>query len=453
MPFASDKIAALATPAGSSALAVVRASGPRLAELTEKIFGGVPLPRMARHADYRDESGQLLDDVVFTYFAEPKSYTGEDLLEISCHGNPFIAQKILEDLYARGCRPAEPGEFTKRAYLNGRMSLSQAEAVIDLIRARSERSLAAANAQLRGALGREMESLSALLISVLASVEAYIDFPEEDLPPEDCVRLQRDLTILQERTRRLVATNHYGTILRDGIKLVILGESNVGKSSLLNRLIGHERALVSPDPGTTRDYLEEPIIIGRHALRLIDTAGLNSSPSPLEHRGMVKTFEQSAAADLYLWVIDSTLSVPEIPFAIESRLLATNTILVFNKIDLLSDNAIEKLGHPRAFLTVRLSALDGRGVDALQEAIAQLVSAHEVNIDGAPIAINARHTNSLSAALFSLQNAQNNLSRNDDKELMASELRLALIAYGEVSGGFNDDLVLNKLFSSFCVGK
>ena len=453
MSFASDCIAALATPVGVSALAVVRASGPGRAGLTEKIFGGSPLPRIARHADYRDVSGQLIDDVVFIHYAGPKSYTGENLLEISCHGNPFIAQKILEDLYARGCRPAEPGEFTKRAYLNGRIDLSQAEAVIDLIRARSERALAAANTQLRGALGREMESLNALLVNILANVEAYIDFPEEDLPPEDLQRMQQDLAALRERTQRLIATNHYGAILRDGIKTVILGEPNAGKSSLLNRLIGQERALVGPDPGTTRDYLEESILIGQHSLRLIDTAGLNSCPSPLERRGIAKTLEQSALADLYLWVVDSTLPFSEIPQAIRARLRTSNAIVVFNKIDLLPEDTASRLADKGDFACVRLSALSGQGIDKLCAAIVRLITLNDCAIDGELIAINARHANSLATALACIRNAQENLTSNAFKELLASDLRLALAAFSEVSGKPNDAAVLDKLFSSYCIGK
>ena len=210
MSFTSDTIAALATPAGTAALALVRASGPQTGELTGKIFGGTLLPRAARHAEYFDVRGVLIDDVLFTYFAGPHSFTGEDTLEISCHGNPFIAQKILEDLLARGCRQAEPGEFTKRAFLHGRMDLSQAEAVMDLIRARGDRALAVANQQLRGALGRQMDELIARLIRILAQIEAYIDFPDEDLPPEDRQLMLRELDELLAGTGRLLATSHYG---------------------------------------------------------------------------------------------------------------------------------------------------------------------------------------------------------------------------------------------------
>jgi tRNA modification GTPase len=446
----SDTIAALATPVGTSAIAVVRASGPLCAELARGIFGVSPPPRVATHGDYRDVRGGLVDDVLGTFFAGPNSFTGEDTLEISCHGNPFIAQKILEDLLARGCRPAEAGEFTKRAFLNGRMDLSQAEAVMDLIHARSERALAAANQQLRGALGRQMEGLISQLVSILAVVEAYIDFPEEDLPAENRQELLGQLERLQAATARLLATSHYGTMLRDGIKTVILGEPNAGKSSLLNRLVGRERALVSPEPGTTRDYLEERIVVGPHALRLIDTAGLNATPSPLERRGMDKTLEQAAQADLFLWVLDRTRPLPALPSSAAGQLTPANTLVVLNKADLAVAVAA---AAPAGYRQVAVSALTGAGFDELRAQVVRLADAFQVGVGEDLVAINARHAHALAEARQCLDDAAGKLRGADATELVASDLRGALDAFGRISGKVDNEQVLDRLFATFCIGK
>jgi tRNA modification GTPase len=450
MSFLGDTIAALATPVGTSAIAVVRASGPQTAALVRAIFGDPPPPRLARHADYRDHDGVLVDDVLFTFFAGPNSFTGEDTVEISCHGNAFIAQKILEDLLARGCRPAEAGEFSKRAFLNGRMDLSQAEAVMDLIHARSERALAAANQQLRGALGRQMESLNSRLVNILAKIEAYVDFPEEDLPPEDQRAVLQQLEDLFTGTSRLLATNHYGELLREGIKTVILGEPNAGKSSLLNQLAGHDRALVSPEGGTTRDYLEERVAMGAHWLRLIDTAGLNPTPSSLEKRGIDKTFEQAGGADLFLWVIDSSRPLPALPGSLAARMTPANTIAVFNKIDLPPAPRGEL---PRAFPVVDISALQGTGLVDLQAAVTNLVELFRVETGDDLVAINARHAHALGLAKDSLLTAGQKLRDCAPSELVASDLRVALDAFGEVSGKIENERILDQLFASFCIGK
>jgi tRNA modification GTPase len=450
MSYPTDTIAALATPVGTSALAVVRASGPQAGALVQAIFGETPLPRAARHADYRDAAGVLVDDVVFTWFAGPNSFTGEDAVEISSHGNPFIAQKILGDLLTRGCRPAEPGEFSKRAFLNGRLDLSQAEAVMDLINARSERALAAANQQLRGALGRQMNDLTTRLIAILAQIEAYIDFPDEDLPPEDRQTVLRELDGLLTGTNRLLATSHYGTLLRDGIKTVIIGEPNAGKSSLLNRLVGRDRALVSPEPGTTRDYLEERLQLGGHWLRLIDTAGLNPTAAALEQRGIEKTLEQAAEADLFLWVIDASAPLPVLPTALMQRLTPQNTIAVFNKVDL-PPKITGAL--PQPFTRVSLSALHVTGLDSLQAAIASQADAFQTQMGDDLIAINARHASALELARVSLEFAKVKLETNASSELVASDLRFVMASFGEIAGKIDNERMLDQLFASFCIGK
>lgn len=448
--FSTDNIAALATPVGTSAIAVVRATGGGIRRVVEEIFGAVPAPRLAQHADYRAKSGTLLDDVLFTFFAAPHSYTGEDTLEISCHGNPFIAQKLLEDLLERGCRAAEPGEFTRRAFLNGRLDLSQAEAVMDLIHARSERALAAANQQLRGSLGRRMEELIGLTLGCLAQLEAYIDFPEEDLPPENRAAVLEQLERLQAGVARLRATGRYGEVLRSGLRTVIIGEPNAGKSSLLNRLVGRERALVSPEPGTTRDYLEELLTVGPHVLRLVDTAGLNAAPTALERRGMEKTIEQAAEADLFLWIIDSTRPAPRsLPELNGVRWDERNTVAVLNKSDLVPDAPAGHLPCP----TVRVSALTGMGVEDLVRVLVERADGLRAEVGDEIVAINARHEDALRRAAQAVAEARVSLAEGHSIELVASSLRGALACLGEISGRIDNERMLDVLFASFCIGK
>lgn len=446
----NDMIAALATPVGTAAIAVVRASGSGVAALTRSIFDDIPPARMVSRADYRDANGTLVDDVVFTYFAAPNSYTGEDTVEISCHGNPYIAQRMLEDLFARGCRPAEAGEFTKRAFLNGRMDLSQAEAVMDLIHARSERALAAANQQLRGSLGRHMQGLIDRLVAALAQIEAYIDFPEEDLPAENRQGVLRALDELLLATRQLIATSHYGSVLREGIRTVIVGEPNAGKSSLLNRLVGHERALVSAEPGTTRDYLEEGVVVGSHFLRLVDTAGLNPRATSLEERGIQKTFEQAAQADLFLWVIDSTAPRPSLPRALTDAMTPANTVAVFNKSDL-----PQPPSHVAdvTFPAVHVSALRGAGFDKLGIAIQSIAESFRAEVGDELIALNARHARALECALDGLKEARFLVEKNKPIELISNCLRLTMDSYGEIAGRVDNERILDQLFSRFCIGK
>ena len=471
MPGHTDTIVALATPAGTAAIAVVRASGPACAALAREIFclPVPPPPRVAQHADYRDQTGALVDDVLATFFQAPNSYTGEDSLEISCHGNPFIAQKILADLFARDCRPAEPGEFTKRAFLNGRLALDQAEAVMDLIHARSERALTAAQQQLRGALGRRMAALTDALLGELARVEAYIDFPEDDLPAEDRSVLRAALEKIVADTARLLATQRYGALLRDGIKTVIIGEPNAGKSSLLNRLAGHERALVSPEPGTTRDFIEERVPAGPHWLRLTDTAGLNPAPGPIERLGIAKTHERAATADLLLLVLDATRPAPPLPPDIAAALRPETTLVVLNKCDLLSPELVERVaeaGNPgrSGFIpdvsginpdlrAIAVSALTGAGVDNLLAEIVRRADALRDDTGEDLVAINARHAHALDRAQSALRDALAKFADAAPAELLASDLRECLAAYGDIAGKVDNEQMLDRLFATFCIGK
>jgi tRNA modification GTPase len=448
----SDRIVALATPAGISALALLRVSGGDLRALAEVCLGLTPAPRAARLARYRDREGAVLDEVVATYFPAPRSYTGEDVLELSCHGNPFIVQRMLEDLQARGCRPALPGEFTQRAFLNGRMDLTQAEAVMEVIAARSERALAAAQAQLGGALGRQMAALVDALVGAAARIEAQLDFPEDDLPAEDRAEIAAILERVAAGAAQLLATRRYGDLLREGIRTVIVGEPNAGKSSLLNQLVGLDRALVSPEPGTTRDYIEERVVLGPHSLRLIDTAGLNPAPSPLEARGMGHTREQARQADLLLLVLDVNRPTPAFVGESGDLFRAEQTVVVLNQIDRL--DGTERAVPPPGLPVVRISALTGAGLGELRDAIVRTADRWQPAEIGADrIAINARHAQALEDGLQCLANARALLAAHGASELIASEIRGALAACGEIAGRIDHERVLDRLFATFCIGK
>jgi tRNA modification GTPase len=400
-----------------------------------------------------DRGGLVVDDVVATLFAGPNSYTGEDSLEISCHGSPYIAQRILADLFARGCRPARPGEFTQRAFLNGRMDLSQAEAVMDLIHARSERALAAAQQVLRGALGRHLAELADGIVGVLATVEAYIDFPDEDLPPEDRRELEGRLALVLKGTDQLLATERTGVLLREGIRTVILGETNAGKSSLLNRMVGSERAIVSPEPGTTRDFIEERITVGPHGLCLVDTAGLNPDATGIEGLGVAKTIERASEADLFLLVLDATRAAPPLPRELRDRITSSNTLVVLNKSDLLADRNRPVAVPPAGFPVVAVSALNGDGFGPLVGELARLADCLQTTVGDERIAINVRHAHYLTEAHGCLTDALAKIANSGPVELLASDLRGALRALGEISGKVDNEHMLDQLFASFCIGK
>jgi tRNA modification GTPase len=452
MPRHHDTIAAPATPAGTSALALIRISGPDTRAVAAGALGVAPLPRVATHGDYRDLGGTVVDDVVATLFVAPHSYTGDDSLEISCHGSPFIVQKILADLLSRGCRPAGPGEFTQRAFLNGRMDLSQAEAVMDLINARSDRALAAARAVLDGALGRHMQALIDGILGALATVEAYIDFPDEDLPPEDRKALLGRLASVLKGTDQLLATQRTGVLLREGIMTVILGEPNAGKSSLLNRMVGSERAIVSPEPGTTRDFIEERINAGPHGLRLVDTAGLNAAATGIEALGVAKTLERAACADLFILVLDASRPAPPLAPTLADRIQPNNTVVVLNKTDLLGAGGPAAV-PPEGFRVVALSARTGDHIGTLIEEMARLADRIQETVGEERIAINVRHAHYLSEARTAVAAAIAKVEGAGAIELLASDLRSALAAFGEISGKVDNERMLDQLFASFCIGK
>jgi tRNA modification GTPase len=438
-----DTIAAISTAFGEGAIAVLRLSGPRAVEIADGVFRGKrPVGDLAprvQHLGAVCDGEQKLDDVLLTVFRAPHSYTGENVVEIACHGGVLVSRRILEALLRHGARSAEPGEFTQRAYLHHKMDLTQAEAVMDLISAQTDLAMRAAREQLEGRLGERISALREALIELLAHVEACIDFPDEDIDPATGDVLLAKLEAVQRDIDDLLSTAERGKVLREGVRTVIYGAPNVGKSSLLNLLLGHERAIVSARPGTTRDVIEETINLRGLPIRLIDTAGVRESDDEIEREGMKRTRQELARADLALHVFDA--SQPSLEKG------EGGGLVVLNKADLGE--------HPgwSAVQGVRISCLQGEGIDALADAIVARVTGGGATHRDWSLAINARHADCLWRARRFAEAARQALTDGLSPEFVAEELRGALEAVGEVVGKADSEEILGKIFSTFCIGK
>lgn len=445
-----DTITALATPPGEGALAVIRISGARALAVADAIFRGRAVPsaadeRRVLFGRVSDSLGEIIDEVLLTVFRNPRSYTGEDLVEISGHGGSLVASRVLAAVLAAGARMARPGEFTERAFLNGKLDLTQAEAVMDLISAQTPRAARAAAGQLEGRLGEEIQALRSEMLEGVAHLEAFIDFPEEGIDPDSGGVLRRRMEKIADHLKRLLATADEGRLLREGISLALCGAPNAGKSSLLNRLLGTERAIVSATPGTTRDTIEESASLGGYPFRVIDTAGLRETADPVEREGVVRARHAAEQADLRLHLVDAAALEGDVTALFEDELL------VFNKVDLVPDRSELPHSHVPALM---ISCQSGEGMEGLVAAILKKITGRhegEPAPDGA--AINARHQECLKRAASALATALALLEAGEPPELVAVELRASLSAVGEVVGEAGTEEILGKIFSSFCIGK
>lgn len=437
-----DTIAAVATPPGSGALAVVRLSGKQAREMARVCTGCCLQPRRATLVRLRDEAGAVLDEAVATLFVAPASFTGEDTVEFSCHGGVLVTQRVLQRLFACGARPAEPGEFSRRAFENGRLDLTQAEAIMDIISASSDLALRAAQNQLQGAISRQVEAAEDELLGIAAHLTAYIDFPDEDIEPASLLSLQEGLASVAKRLRHLLQTADTGRFLREGVRTAIVGAPNVGKSSLLNLLLGYERAIVSETAGTTRDTIEESVSLGGLCLRLIDTAGLRESDDELELAGMERSRRAGASADLLLEVADAS----QAPVGNYLPETGAHRLLILNKCDLPE--------HPGwvGKEALRLSCRTGEGREALEQTLSTLFL-HESGEGDTLAAINTRHRYALQEALDALVRAGESLSAGESPELTDIDLREALDALGSITGRLDTEDILERVFSTFCLGK
>jgi len=452
-----DTIAAIATPLGEGALAVIRLSGKDAFAIADKVFvpGGKTNSKISSAPTHTIQYGHIvqnghtLDEVLAAVMRAPRTFTREDVVEFTCHGGVLTAKMVLDAALAAGARPAEPGEFTKRAFLNGRIDLTQAEAVADLIAARTELAVAAANEQLAGKLSQRINEARDQMMLTLAHIEAHIDFPDEDIAPDTHAqlleRLHRAVVFMDE----LLRTANEGQVLRRGIRAAIIGRPNAGKSSLLNQLLGHERAIVSAIPGTTRDTIEETANIRGIPVVFIDTAGLREASDEIEVEGIRRSRTSLERAELVLHVLDN--SEPLTP-ADENYLRESATkkhVVVRNKIDLPPRLELPAVNAP----VVAVSCTTGAGLEQLKDAIKQLVWAGEVRADMLQVMINSRHQDALRRAREATQNTVAALAAGQTLEIAAMELRIATNAIGEVVGKTTTEDLLDSIFSQFCIGK
>lgn len=443
-----DTIAAVATPPGRGGIGIIRISGPRAPEIVVAICGRSIPPRAPTLAQFCDHNRQTIDQGLALFFPAPRSFTGEDVVELHGHGGPIVVDMLLTAALAGGARLARPGEFTERAFLNGKLDLAQAEAVADLIASRSEAAARSALRSLSGSFSTRVNALANEMLDLRIFVEGAIDFPEDEIDFLSEGRVVERLERLIGNLVSLVETATQGVILNEGITLVLAGRPNVGKSSLLNCLLGFDRAIVTDTPGTTRDVLAESVDIGGIPVRIVDTAGLRVSGDPIEREGIRRARQQIAEADRILLVRDATASEPVSALIVEQALPTDRMTLVTNKIDLTGAEPGERVGA--GFAEVCVSAVTGAGIDCLREHILRAVGHRpEVGVFSA----RRRHLDALNRARESLENGARALLDAGASELLADDLRRAHDQLGEIVGTVSSDALLGEIFSRFCIGK
>lgn len=453
-PVPGDTIAAVATAPGKAGIGIVRISGNQSRRIAETLCGRCPPPRYATFSTFYARDATVIDQGLTLFFPAPASFTGEDILEIHAHGSPIVLDMILETVIACGARLAEPGEFSQRAFLNGKLDLVQAEAIADLIDSGSRRAAQAAVRNLQGRLSTEVAQLNERLTNLRVYVEASIDFPEEEIDFLADQRILSEFNELLSVLNDLIALAEEGCRMRDGLDVVIAGPPNAGKSSLLNRLAQQNRAIVTDIPGTTRDLLRESVQIDGLPIHLTDTAGLRESTDAIETEGIKRTRDALHAADLVLLVLDSAESSTNPQSAVAEHLGAAQDagpelLIVMNKIDL-SGIATEDYAN-QSFPIVAISALTGEGMDTLRDAIKRLAGFSSEQAGG--LIARRRHLTALQHALAALRAAQINLETRLAGELLAEDLRLAHTSLAEITGEVTPDDLLATIFSNFCVGK
>jgi len=458
MPSDGDTIAAIATPIGQAGIGIIRISGPLSFDIAEKIFKPKkPVNQLKSHRLYLGQlhnpsSGTLIDEVLLSRMKAPFSYTCEDVVEINSHSGHLLLSMILQVVLDQGARLAEAGEFTLRAFLNGRIDLTQAEAVTNLINSQSARGLHLASQQIQGSFRQEIESLRQRVISLIAQAEVAIDFPEEDtdiLPRKEVSNQIREQ--LSKPIAELIEAHANKRVWVDGVNTVIVGRVNAGKSSLLNRLLNEQRAIVTPVPGTTRDVIGATVTIGGVPFRIMDTAGFRDVKDEVERIGVHLAGQKLEEADFLLVVIDQSRPLNQDDLDIITKARGKNALIVINKIDLSS--SINKASAFDGFSVVRISALTGQGLDDLKKTVVDCVLKEDIDLTSSNVVPNLRHRQALNDAMSFFKRAALNLEEDRPMEIVAVELKSGLDALGEIIGETTSEDVLESIFSQFCLGK
>jgi len=455
-----DTIASVSTAVGNAGLAVIRMSGEKAFEIADKVFKGkVQVKDQKSHTlQYGrivDDDGEVVDEVLLAKMAAPKTYTREDVVEISCHGGFYVTGRILRLLFEKGARPAEPGEFTRRAFINGRIDLSQAEAVMDLIQAKTGKSSRVAIKQLEGKLSSELNDIITALTNTLAHIEVDLDYPEYDHEELSMKQVEEEAKRAMTRLDKLLGSFHYGKILREGMDVVIVGKPNTGKSSLLNYLTRKNRAIVTDIPGTTRDVIEETVNIGGIPMKLTDTAGVRETRDPVESIGVSRSLEALEQADLVILMMDaSDWQTDEDQRLLELvRSSQGHYIKVFNKMDLVKESEnideLKRLNPDSVFISI----IEDKGLDILEKRLIDYACGNKIDLDNQVLVTNARHERQLRLAYESLESALEAIRSNMTLDIVALELRSALEHLGRITGQTAEEEIINAIFSRFCIGK
>jgi tRNA modification GTPase len=463
----NDNIVALATPSGAGAIAVIRISGPKAIEIGASVFQSNKSKDLLKQKSHSLHLGHIIDDnktldeVLISIFKNPNSYTGENTVEISCHGSTYIQQQIIQLLIRKGCRMANAGEFTLRSFLNGKMDLSQAEAVADLISSDNEASHQIAMQQMRGGFSNELKSLRQELLNFASLIELELDFAEEDVAFADRTQFKELINKIEFVLKRLIDSFAVGNVIKNGIPIAIVGEPNVGKSTLLNALLNEERAIVSSIAGTTRDTIEDELVIGGIGFRFIDTAGIRETNDVIEELGIKKTFEKIDQAQVVLYLFDSfkfqvsgSNYINEIE-KVKNNFESKTLLVLINKIDLLTENEILNIQQKLETLNLKqifLSSKNKTGIDELKEKLLSFVNTGAL-LNNETIVTNTRHYDSLLKALNEIQKVKFGIETNLSSDLMAIDIRETLYYFGMITGEVTNDELLGNIFANFCIGK